>query len=199
MTRIGYIKQSVLSDSDSSIELLKNFGCQKIIVEQVEDETKRPQWKRMLTQLKKSDEVVVLTLSNAVRGLRELAVFFELCRIKKIRLISLKDELDSWDKLFPASTSKFMDVFASLMGEIATERGASARVRAKNGGNALGRPVGSRDKQREKLCIELYKGGSNVEDILKETGFRSKSSVFRILRNNGMEPDRRPGKKAKTD
>jgi Site-specific recombinases, DNA invertase Pin homologs len=181
------------------MEILESLGCKKIIIEQVEDEVTRPQWKRMLTQLKKSDELVVLGLSNAIRGLRELAAFFELCRIKKIRLISLKDKLDSNDELFPASTSKFMDVFASLMGDIAVERGASARIRAQNRGNALGRPVGSRDKQREKLCIELYMGGSNVEDILKETGFRSKSSVFRILRNNGMEPDRRPGKKKKAD
>jgi DNA invertase Pin-like site-specific DNA recombinase len=192
MAVIGYIKLNFPGESpEDSIAKLNNVGCQTVVVEQIEDETERPNWKRMLNKLKRSDTLVVISLSNALRGLRELAAFFELCRIKRVRLISLKDKLDSIDELYPPSTAKFMDVIASLMSEIAIERGASASIRAQKNGTRLGRPIGSTDKQREKLCVELYKGGNSVADIMKETGYRSKSSVFRILRNNGIEPNRR--------
>jgi len=192
MAIIGYIKLNLLGESiEDDIAKLNSVGCQTIIVEQVEDEIERPQWRRALNKLKKSDTLVVISLSNALRGLRELAAFFELCRIKRIRLISLRDKLDSIDELYPPSTARTMEIIASLMSEIAIERGASASIRAQKNGNKLGRPLGSSDKQREKLCVELYKGGSSVADVMKETGYRSKSSVFRILRNNGIEPNRR--------
>jgi hypothetical protein len=39
--------------------------------------------------------------------------------------------------------------------------------------------------------VELYKAGVPTDEIKKQVGFRSKSSVFRILRASGVKTDRR--------
>ena len=43
---------------------------------------------------------VISKLSNAARGLRELAAFIELCRIKMVRVISIHDRVDTRGELF---------------------------------------------------------------------------------------------------
>ena len=44
---------------------------------------------------------------------------------------------------------------------------------------------------RNEKCVELYKAGVPTDDIKKQVGFRSKSSVFRILKESGVNVDRR--------
>ena len=44
---------------------------------------------------------------------------------------------------------------------------------------------------RNEKCVELYKAGVPTDEIKKQVGFRSKSSVFRILRASGVKTDRR--------
>ena len=39
--------------------------------------------------------------SNALRGSRELATFLEFCRVKVIRIVSIHDQIDSRNELFP--------------------------------------------------------------------------------------------------
>ena len=46
-------------------------------------------------ELERGDEIVLSKFSNAVQGVRELASFIELCRIKVIRIISIHDRIDS--------------------------------------------------------------------------------------------------------
>ena len=49
----------------------------------------------MLTRLRKEDTVVVSRLSNALRGIRELGVFLDLCREYGVRIVSIHDRIDS--------------------------------------------------------------------------------------------------------
>lgn len=191
--KLGYIMfSSVPECKEDDINKLEAFGCDKIFIEQLENEEKRPQWKKMLKEVGRNDEIVILRLSNALRGLVPLASFFELCRVKKIRIISLKDKFDSWDEIFPPSTSLLIDIIGSFPGDIRSSKIAGSRISA-----ARRRKKSSfqtNKEEREKRCVDLYKNGTSIRDIKEETGFSSSSSIYRILENNGIKVDRRVAK-----
>jgi hypothetical protein len=46
-------------------------------------------------------------------------------------------------------------------------------------------------QKRNEKCVEMYQTGIPIEEIQKQAGFRSKSSVFRILRDSGIKLNRR--------
>lgn len=191
--RLGYIMFNSLPENiEEDINRLEAVGCDKIFKEQLEHEEKRPQWKKLLKEVGRNDEIVILGLSNAVRGLTQLAGFFELCRIKKIRIISLDDRFDSCDRMFSASTSQLVNAIGSFPGDILSLKTSSARISAARKKKKSSFQI-SRD-EREKRCVELYNNGTCIEDIKVETGFRSNSSVYRILKNNGVKVNRRIAK-----
>ena len=79
--------------------------------------------------LGRGDELVVAKFSNAVRGVRELAVLLELCRVKVVRLVSVHDRIDSHGTLFPdTKIGDVLEMFGSLPEETAALRRASAHV-----------------------------------------------------------------------
>ena len=84
---------------------MEEFGCDEIVVEEGIQERLRPQWRRLLTLLKKNDVIVLTRLSNAVRGIRELGAFLDLCRVYKIRIVSIHDRIDTGNELFPVTTA----------------------------------------------------------------------------------------------
>lgn len=90
MAKVGYIFKANYYDTiDADREWMQQFNCVRVIEESVEHEKLRPQWKQLMASLERGDEIVVSKFSNAVRGLRELATFIELCRIKVVRIISI--------------------------------------------------------------------------------------------------------------
>lgn len=130
--RLGYFMLSSLPKSkDEGNNKLQVVGCDKIFIDKFEDEDKRPQWKKMLGEAKRNDEIVILRLSNAIRGLVPLVSFFEICRVKKIRIISLEDGFDSLDEIFPPSTLKLIETIATFPGDVHASKVAAARIRAK--------------------------------------------------------------------
>lgn len=196
--RIGYIMFNSLPEKiEEDINRLEAVGCDKIYKELLEHEEKRPQWKKLIKEVGRNDEVVILGLNNALRGLPQLAAFFEVCRIKKVRIISLNDRFDSFDRMFPASTLQLVNAIGSFPGDILSLKASSARIRAARISAAKKKKKSSfqisRD-EREKRCIELYNNGACIEDIKQEVGFRSNSSVYRILKNNGVKVNRRVAK-----
>lgn len=74
--RLGYIMLPE-SKNEDDINKLEAAGCDKVFVEQAEDEGKRPKWKKLLREVGRNDEIVILRLSNALRGVVQLASFFE--------------------------------------------------------------------------------------------------------------------------
>lgn len=188
--RLGYILFNSLHECiEDDFNRLKAIGCDKIFKEEFEHEEKRPQWKKMLREVGRNDEIVILCLSNAVRGLPQLASFFELCRIKRIRVISLRDKFDTKDIMFPSSISQLVDAIGAFPGDIhslkiSSERLSVAKKKRKSS-------FQSSKEEREKRCVDLYNNGISVEDIKAETGFSSNSSIYRILKNKGVKVNRR--------
>ena len=193
MAKVGYI---FLAEAYESIESdrawMEKFGCVRIVEEKTEDEKLRPEWKALLMSLERGDELVLSKFSNALRGTRELSYFLELCRIKVIRIISIHDKVDSKDEVFPAlKTSDFLDMIGSLPAEVATLRKASPHIMRLRTVKTKTKATKSR-QERETTIVNMYNGGHSIDDIWTVSGFKSRSSIFRILKKYGIALNRGP-------
>ena len=193
MAKVGYI---FLAEAYESIQSdrawMEKFGCVRIVEEKTEDEKLRPEWKALLMSLERGDELVLSKFSNALRGTRELSFFLELCRIKVIRIISINDKIDSKDEVFPAmKTSDFLDMIGSLPAEVATLRKASTHIMRLRTVKTKTKATKSR-QERETTIVNMYNGGHSIDDIWTVSGFKSRSSIFRILKKYGIALNRGP-------
>lgn len=190
--RKGYVLLDPSSEHQKiGIEKMRSLCSGKIYVDDISDEEVRPQYNEMFNSLKYGEELVIISFGNAVRTMRSLTALFEHCRVLRIRLISLKDMVDSAEEMFQASTAQLMDAIATLDGDFVRVRMANKKPRVKKNGLSGDKTL------RNKRCITLYQNGSSIDDIMSETGFRSKSSVFRILKEAGIKLERRTRKKNK--
>ena len=136
MAKVGYIFNSEQHDTFATDrEWMEKYGCCRIIEEDASQEKTRPEWKQLMDCLERGDELVISKFCNALRGVRELAVFLEFCRVKVIRVISIQDKIDSKGELFPnTSIADVLFMFGSLSEEVVALRKAAAHVeRIKSG------------------------------------------------------------------
>lgn len=194
MAKIGYIFKANHYDAfDADREWMRQYGCVQIVEEEVEHEALRPQWKQLLASLERGDEVVVAKFSNALRGVRELSAFIELCRIKVVRIISIHDKIDSKDKLFSETTvAEVLEMFGALAEEAAALRKASAHVMhlQMNIKSPTKKTKSLSKTDREKTIVDMYNNGHSIDDIFAVSGFSSRSSIFRILNKHGVKLNR---------
>lgn len=186
MARIGYIKLDIPGQRSAEDEsYISTAGCDMICRERFCNEHVKPVWKEMIRILETGDEVFLLSMENAFSGVRQLCLFLELCRVKRIRVVFMRDKIDSWEEMYQNSTANILNAIASLSKETYAIR--RKRVTLKR--NKTERS--SIKKNRNEKCVELYQAGIPTEEIKKQCGFRSKSSVFRILRESGVKLNRR--------
>ena len=150
-------------------------------------------WKQLLANLNRGDEIVVSKLSNAVRGSRELAVFIELYRVKVVRIVSIHDRINTGSKLFHETTvADVLLMFGSLPEEAMALRRASDHVQnLQRNLNVRHKTKAAETKQeRESTIVSMYNSGHTIDDIWTISGFRSRSSIFRILNKYGVKLNR---------
>lgn len=192
MIKIGYLWIDPHYDGlAKDKEWMVNFGCAKIIEEQTVHEKLRPEWKRLTNLLSQGDELVLSKFSNAVRGARELSILLEICRMKRIRVISVRDKIDSVGELFPETKiCDVLDMFGALsleaqtMRRVATSKGTTKRKNRVHTLSAVEK------LERNKMVVNMYKSGHTIDDIWKVSGFKSRSSIFRILNTIGVDLNR---------
>ena len=178
---------------EEDIAWMKEFGCDSIVIEEGIKERLRPQWRKLLTLLKKGDEIVLTRLSNAVRGIRELGAFLDLCRAYRIRIVSIHDRIDTKDELFPDTTAgSVIDTISRISEESTKVRRSEGRIVRNLKSERKERTKSALKMDREKMIVNMYKSGHAVDDIWKVSGYKSRTSVFRVLRRAGVEPNRKP-------
>jgi len=192
MARIGYLFLTKnLSTRDEDLAWMRSFGCSTVIEEEGTQEKYRPQWRRMLTRLAKGDEVVVSKLSNALRGIRELGVFLDLCREYGIRLVSIHDRIDTKGELFPETgANDVLETISRLSSEATSVRRAEQGLKS----SRKVKPNAKRGlrQYRDRTIISMYNAGHSIDDIWEASGYASRASVFRVLNRNGIQLNRGP-------
>ena len=73
---------------------------------------------------------------------------------------------------------------------IIIERCQSGRAEAKRKGKVFGRPKGM-PKDKIAACSSLYRSGLTIAAIQQQLGIKSKSTVYRLLLLDGINPSRR--------
>lgn len=190
MSKVGYIMlSSTNSLQEEDIKSLEAIGCEQIIKEREEDEISRPQWRKILSRLDRNDTLVIIQFRNAVRGTRELATLLDLCREARIRLISIRDKIDSEDIAFPPSTANIFSVIGQLPQDISALRKASSRLQ--NYKRRFSAKETQERQLRNQRITELYLSGYSIDEIREETKIHSKGTLYRILKENGIKPNRR--------
>lgn len=206
MAKVGYIFHADQYDGfDADRQWMERYGCVQVVEELSGQEKQRPAWKQLMASLGRGDELVVAKFSNAVRGVRELAVLLELCRVKVVRLVSIHDRIDSRGALFPnTKIGDVLEMFGSLPEETAALRKASAHVaRLRMSRKPTKTDTGKMKADREECIVHMYDEGHSIDEIWEVSGFKSRSSVFRILNKHGVTlnrgPHQGPLKKRKND
>lgn len=117
MAKVGYIFNSEQYDTFTFDRAwMEKYGYCRIIEDSASQEKTRPEWKQLMDCLERGDELVISKFSNALRGVRELAMFLEFCRVKVIRVISIQEKIDSKGELFPStSIADVLFMFGSLI------------------------------------------------------------------------------------
>ncbi|NPD82974.1 recombinase family protein [Prevotella sp. PINT] len=196
MAKVGYIMATSQYDKlEEDRKWMNEFGCIRIVEESDEDERNRPLWKQLMVALQRGDELVIPKFSNAMRGSRELATFLEFCRVKVIRIISIHDKIDSSNILFPdTKPSDVLVMMGSLPEEILALRKSAEHMVNLQEKMIVSLPSVSSSKMRkldrEKTIINLYVAGHSIDEIWRASGFKSRSSVFRILNKHGIKLNR---------
>ena len=196
MAKVGYIMATSQYDKlEEDRKWMNDFGCVRIVEENDEDERNRPLWKQLMVALQRGDELVISKFSNALRGSRELATFLEFCRVKVIRIASIHDQIDSRNELFPETRpSDVLEMMGALPEEVlALRKSAEHVVNLQEKMIVSLPPVSSAKMQkldREKTVINLYVAGHPIDEVWRASGFRSRSSVFRILNKHGIKLNR---------
>ena len=201
MAKVGYyFETNDQAELSRALQWMNDYGCDIIAKDSMEYEKLRPQWQQAVEKLKTGDELVVYKLSNAIRGARELLFFLEFCRITRIRIISVLDRIDSHQLLFPEvenMTAHIFDVLAAFTSETVGLKKKVASIQRANKKQLAKRQVGISKLERNMNVINLYKSGYPINEIWKLSGFRSRSSVFRILNDAGIKLQRGNGRKKK--
>lgn len=193
MAKFGYIMTAPgYSDFEADEKWMAEFGCMEIVKEELPGhDGMRSLWDSLIGRLQFGDTVVIPKLSNALKGARQLVFFLELCRINNIRLISIHDRIDSKDELFPdCKTSDVLTAIALLPKEANAIRKTDRHViKVRKQISEISRKaVGKAERNRK--VINMYKQGFSIDDIFAESGFKSRSSVFRVLNDANIELNR---------
>ncbi len=112
-TKIGYARVSTQDQNlDLQLRALKKAGCRKIFQEKVSGATRvRPEFQRMLDQLREGDVVVVWKLDRLARSTRDLLETMETIRDAGARFQSLSEP---WADTTTHAGKMIMTVFAGI-------------------------------------------------------------------------------------
>ncbi len=192
MAKFGYIlKTPVLEIFDEDKWWMENFGCVDIAVETNAADKDRVKWHALTERLQCGDTLVLSKLSNALHGARQLVFFLEFCRVQNIRLVSIHDRIDSSDELFPdTKASQILTSIALLPREANAMRKFSTHVKQVKRHMASITAKSIKRVDRNRKIVKMYLEGYSMEDIFANSGFRSRSSVFRILNAAGIPLNR---------
>jgi DNA invertase Pin-like site-specific DNA recombinase len=177
----GYARVSTADQNlDRQKDALCKYGVDKLYCEKISGAKKsRPELDKMLCVLQSGDAVVIESLSRLGRSVKNLSELMEMFNEKGIRLISLKESIDTTSatgRLLFTIISSLAAFERETLIERTNEGLAAARARGKLGG----RP--KTDAKSIKKAVALYRTGQySVTDVTELTGV-SKSTLYRALK-----------------
>jgi DNA invertase Pin-like site-specific DNA recombinase len=169
--KIGYARVSTEDQHvDLQLEALTQEGCHRIFCEKVSGAGRqRPEWLRMLEQLREGDTVVVWKLDRLARPIRDLLATMETIREAGATFQSVSEP---WADTTSHGGQFILTVFAGMAEferELIRERTRAGREVAKRRSVRFGRPKKMNVEQQE-LAVRLLAEGKSVKEVAKAFG-----------------------------
>ncbi len=157
---IGYARVSTLDQNlDLQMQVLRKAGCKKIFREKVSGASRqRPEFQRMLDQLRNGDTVIVWKLDRLARSTRDLLETMETIREAGARFQSLSEP---WANTTSHAGKLIMTVFAG----IAEFERDLIRERTSAGREAARRRPRKLNPEQTNLVRRLINEGRSVREI----------------------------------
>ena len=177
----GYARVSTADQNlDRQKDALSKYGVDILRCEKMSGTKKnRPELDKMLAELSEGDTVVIESLSRLGRSTKNLAELMEMFNNKNIRLVSLKETIDTTTptgKLLYTILSSLAQFERDILVERTNEGLKAARARGRTGG----RP--KTDTKAMQKAVALYQTKEySITDITDLTGV-SKSALYRALK-----------------
>jgi DNA invertase Pin-like site-specific DNA recombinase len=187
IVKIGYARVSTLDQKlELQLKALKKAGCQKIFREKVSGfNRQRPEFRRMLDQIRPGDVIVVWKLDRLARSTRDLLNTIETINEARGKFQSISEP---WANTTTHAGKMIMTVFAGIAEferDLIRERTGAGREAAKQRGVRFGRPR-KLDADQVKVVEQLLSEGKPVRDIAR--AFKVHEATIYRLANAGGSP-----------
>ena len=164
---------------DRQLDALKNYGIDALYFERMSGTKKsRPELDRMLKEVCDGDTIVIESLSRLGRSVKDLAELMEMFNQRNIRLVSLKETIDTTTptgKLLFSIMSSLAQFERDILVERTQEGLKAARARGRTGG----RP--KTNAAAVKKAVALYQTQQySLKEIQELTGV-SASTIYRVI------------------
>ena len=178
--KIGYARVSTQDQNlDLQLKALKRAGCHKIFREKVSGfNRQRPEFQRMLDQIRPGDTTVVWKLDRLARSTRDLLNTMETISEAGGKFQSLSEP---WANTTTHAGKMIMTVFAGIAEferDLIRERTSAGREAAKQRGVRFGRPRKLNPDQIQ-LAHKLLAEGEAVRDIARTFSVHE-ATIYRL-------------------
>lgn len=183
--KYGYARVSTKDQVlDLQIDALAQAGCDKIYQEIISgSKAERPQWLKLLDEIKPGDTLIIWKLDRIGRSLDHLIKIVNDLASKNIGIISLQDPLNTTN----AQGRLIFNMFASLAEfekDLIRERTMAGLKSARARGRLGGRPKGLSEKAKRTACTAeaLYQQKELTSNEIAEQLNISKTTLYKYLR-----------------
>ena len=178
--KIGYARVSTLDQKlDLQMQALRKAGCKKIFREKVSGTSRqRPEFQRMLEQLRAGDTIIVWRLDRLARSTRDLLETMAAIGEGGARFQSLSEP---WADTTTHAGKLIMTVFAGIAEferDLIRERTKAGRVAARDRGVSFGRPR-KLNPEQVKLAQRLISEGKSVRQIAETFNVHA-ATIYRL-------------------
>ncbi|SEJ60842.1 Site-specific DNA recombinase [Dyadobacter sp. SG02] len=187
----GYVRVSKNEQNqDLQFDALRKAGCEKIFHEKVSGASKeRPEYARMISELREGDVIVVWRIDRLGRATYELIKLMVEWKEMGVDFRSISEGIDTSTKM-GRLWYMLSSVFAENEREILMERTLAGMEAARARGRVGGRPKGltSKSKVLASLAATLYQSNKyTTEQICKQLKIGSKATLYNYLRHEGIK------------
>ena len=170
--QIGYARASTTEQNiEAQIQALRDVGCEKIFADHGVggDCIRRPEFDRLIEQLRTGDVVVVQALDRLARNLRFLLEILDTFKDKGVGIKSLREPLIDTTTASGELVLQIFGVIAQFERQRIRERIHTGLAHARKNGKVLGRPRVI-DDEKAAAISKLRNQGTSIAELSRTFG-----------------------------
>lgn len=188
--RYGYINVAQHIEFAEKSGEFDKYQCDLIFCEEEYSSSIRSAWRKLIDCLNENDEIFVLSFGNAFCDLNSFFYFIRYTVLKKVRLVSIHDEIDTKGELFKklTDTGEIISHCFSVLGLLPLRIGKNRVSERKSSATPEHKQL---FKQKKNECamkaVNMYAAGYTVDEIKDTLGYKTRKSIYEILHRQKLK------------